>query len=198
MAIALLPAPVAAQDLSASREARNAVLQPGDIVRLRIWREPEMSGEYEVDASGTAVFPRIGPLAVGQLSPDSLQTLLVSVYSVQLRNPSIEVTVLRRVNVLGSVRNPGLYHVDPTMTVSDVMAMAGGVNSDGNANRVELIRQGRRVSVKLSQQTLISESPVRSGDQLWVPQRSWLSRNAGVVAAALTGTALVVAAVITH
>jgi polysaccharide export outer membrane protein len=194
----LLPAPsLPAQGVPAPGEGRNAVLQPGDMVRLRIWREPEMSGDYRVDESGMVVFPRIGALAVGRLSTDSLRSLLVSIYSAQLRDPSIEVTVLRRVNVLGAVRNPGLYHVDPTMTVADVMAMAGGVNGDGNPNRVELIRQGQRVSVRLSQQSLVAESPIRSGDQLWIPQRSWLARNATVVAAAVTATALIVTSVIT-
>ena len=197
VAASLLSPSLQAQGVPASGEGRKAVLQPGDMVRLRIWREPGMSGDYRVDESGTVVFPRIGALAVGQISTDSLRMLLVSIYSAQLRDPSIEVTVLRRVNVLGAVRNPGLYHVDPTMTVADVMAMAGGVSTDGNPNRVELVRQGQRVSVRLSQQSLVAESPIRSGDQLWVPERSWLARNATVVAAAVTATALVVTSVIT-
>ena len=62
-----------------------------------------MSGEYRVDELGRAVFPRIGPVAVGQLTSDSVRSLLVSIYSAQLRDPSIEVTLLRRVNVLGAV-----------------------------------------------------------------------------------------------
>jgi protein involved in polysaccharide export with SLBB domain len=198
LAVATLLAPaLRAQAAPDPAEGPNAVLRPGDMVRLKIWREPEMSGDYRVDESGMVVFPRLGPVAVGRISTDSLRTLLVSIYSAQLRNPSIEVTVLRRVNVLGAVRNPGLYHVDPTMTVADVMALAGGVNTDGNPNRVELVRQGRRVSVRLSQQSLVGESPIRSGDQLWVPERSWLARNATVVAAAVTATALIVTTVIT-
>jgi len=197
VAASLLSPSLPAQGVPDSGAGRNAVLRPGDMVRLRIWREPGMSGDYRVDESGTVVFPQIGALAVGLISTDSLRMLLVSIYSAQLRDPSIEVTVLRRVNVLGAVRNPGLYHVDPTMTVADVMALAGGVGSDGNPDRVELVRQGRRVSVRLSQQSLVAESPIRSGDQLWVPQRSWLARNATVVASVVTASAVLATTLIT-
>lgn len=176
--------------------ANLAVLQPGDEVRLKIWREPDLSGDYGVDETGAATFPKIGPIVVTELSTDSLKALLVSSYAVYLRNPSVEVTFLRRVNVLGEVKNPGLYQVDPTMKVADVLAMAGGVNSDGNPNRIELIREGRRLSVRLSQQSLLAGSPIRSGDQLRVPQRSWMSRNTAVLAAGISATAFVFAALI--
>ena len=149
-----------------------------------------------MDETGAATFPKIGPIVVTELSTDSLKALLVSSYAVYLRNPSVEVTFLRRVNVLGEVKNPGLYQVDPTMKVADVLAMAGGVNSDGNPNRIELIREGRRLSVRLSQQSLLAGSPIRSGDQLRVPQRSWMSRNTAVLAAGISATAFVFAALI--
>jgi len=78
-----------------------------------------------------------------------------------------------------------------------VLAMAGGVESDGNQKKIELYRDGQLVSSGLSQQSLLSELPLRSGDQLRVPQRSWMSRNsAAVVAATITGAALVAAALL--
>jgi polysaccharide export outer membrane protein len=174
----------------------NAVLQPGDLVRVKIWREPDLSGDYRVDEKGVAIFPKIGPLPVSQLSTDSLQSLLVSSYALYLQNPSVEVTFLRRINVLGAVKNPGLYHADPTMTLADVVALAGGVSPDGNADRIDLIRQGQRLSVRLYQQSLLADSPIRSGDQLRVQQRSWLSRNTAIVGAGITAAALVIVALI--
>src|SRR5579859_2458293 len=56
-------------------------LMPGDVIRLRIWREPDLSGEFPVDESGTAVFPKLGPTKVGSITADSLRSLLVSTYS---------------------------------------------------------------------------------------------------------------------
>lgn len=189
------PVPAAAPTISGASGV-NAVLQPGDIVRLKIWREPDLSGDYPVDEKGMSVFPKVGSLPVGLLSTDSLKLLLVSRYSTYLQNPAVDVTFLRRVNVLGEVRTPGLYHVDPTMTVADVLAMAGGVNSDGNPDNIELIRQGKTLPVALDQQSLVASSPLRSGDQLLIPRRSWLSRNTAIIGAGITAAALVFAAVL--
>jgi polysaccharide export outer membrane protein len=168
------------------------VLRPGDVVRLRIWREPDLSGDFQVDEQGTVVLPKIGALSIKEMPAASLKTMLVDKYSTYLRDPAIDVTVLRRVNVLGAVKNPGLYPVDATMTVADVFALAGGVGPDGNSDKGELIRAGTRLGVKLSRRTKIGDTPLQSGDQLYVPQRSWISRNPGVVAGTLTAVAGIV------
>ncbi len=169
-------------------------LRPGDRVRLNIWREPDLSGEYQVDERGEVVFPKLGAMRVTDLSADSLKQLLVHDYTAYLRDPSVEVTLLRRVNVLGAVRSPGLYQVDQTETIADVLAQAGGPTSDGKPDRVELRRDGAKTGTRLTRDSHLFTSGVQSGDQLWVPQRSWLSRNTGLVAAALTATAIVFAA----
>ena len=84
------------------------------------------------------------------MSTDSLHNLLVTQYSKSLRDPAIEVTVLRRVNVIGAVRSPGFYYADPTVTVKGALALAGGVTPEGNRNKLELQRAGTRTSVSLS------------------------------------------------
>jgi polysaccharide export outer membrane protein len=113
-----------------------------------------------------------------------------------LVNPSIEVTTLRRLNVLGAVRNPGLYQIDPTVTVADAIALAGGIMDNGQSDRVELVREGKRLPANVNGTTRLADTPLRSGDQLFVPQRGWLSRNVGVVAAGISAIGLVAAAAI--
>jgi hypothetical protein len=152
-------------------------LRPGDKVRLKIWREPDLSGDFDVDENGRVLLPKIGPFDVGQIPADSAKRAIVASYQTLLRNPTVDVLVLRRINVLGAVRAPGLYPVDPTMTVADVLALAGGAASDGRPDQVRLIRDGQRMTVRLTGGTRISETPIRGGDQLFVPQRGWFSRN---------------------
>ena len=132
----------AAGSLPLAAQAAPTGLQPGDAVRLKIWREPDLSGEFQVDERGEVVFPQLGAMRVSQLSADSLKSMLVWSYTAYLRDPSIEVTLLRRVNVLGPVRSPGLYQVDQTQTIADVLAQAGGATPDGKPDRVELVRGG--------------------------------------------------------
>jgi protein involved in polysaccharide export with SLBB domain len=187
-----------AQDSAATSalEAEGAALKPGDVVRLRIWREPDLSGDFLVDERGTVIVPKLGPIQVGGLSPDSLKARLVGSYSVYLRNPAIDVMLLRRITILGGVRNPGLYPVDPTMTLADAYALAGGISPEGKLNEVELVRGGQRTSYKLSGTTRIADTPLRSGDQLYVPTRSWLARNTWVVTAAIGTTTTIMFALL--
>jgi len=191
--------PLAAQSAEtasshAEGSSRSPVLSAGDRIRLKVWRENDWSGEFDVNADGIAVIPRIGPVHVDGMSADALTRFLVDSLSVYLRNPSIEVTLLRRINVLGAVQKPDLYLVDASVTVADALALAGGASSDGKTDRVELRRKGKAIEVKLDKDTRLADTPMQSGDQLYVPQRGWISRNAGLVAAGLSAaTTLVVA-----
>ena len=174
-------------------------LEPGDVIRLRIWREPDLSGEFPVDESGTAVFPKLGPTKVASITADSLRSLLVTTYAQYLRDPAIEVTFLRRVTILGAVNHPGIYPVDPTMTVHDVFALAGGSLPNGNPKHFQLRRGGQAVDVDFSQDTPIGRTTIRSGDELYVPERSWFSRNGiYVIGGVITATAIVVSTLIRY
>jgi|SoiMethySBSTD1v2_1073268.scaffolds.fasta_scaffold243615_1 polysaccharide export outer membrane protein len=165
-----------------SARAASANLGPGDFIVLKIWREPDLSDTVQVDNSGTAVFPKLGPIEVTGIQPDSLERLLVHEYGRYLRNPSIKVAVLRRITIWGAVLRPGTYPVDLTMTITDALALAGGAGPEGQTDKVELRRGSKRAFINLSGMPVrASELSLRSGDQLYVPQRSWLSRNAGLV-----------------
>jgi polysaccharide export outer membrane protein len=172
-------------------------LRPGDFVRVAVWREPDLSGEFQVDRRGVATFPKLGPVPVAAMHPDSIRPALLAEYARYLVNPSVEVVPLRRVSVLGAVAKPGLYPVDPTMTLADAVALAGGAAPDGKREVVELRRGAEVVVAKLDVLMPVSRTPLRSGDQLWVPQKSWLSRNpwifTSIVAAAATIGAVVIA-----
>lgn len=175
LALLLLVPPAQAQD--APERGGGNYLEPGDIIRLRIWREETMSGEFRVDTDGRAVLPRLGPWTVVGKEPVALRNELIEEYSKYLRSPAIEITFLRRINVGGAVQRPGVYHVDPTMMIQDVLLEAGGPTPWGRTDRVELVRDGQTIQAQMRVDLPVVESPVRSGDQLFVPERSWLSRN---------------------
>lgn len=186
----IVPASTSAQAASSRTLASDnrTSAQPGDVVRLRIWREPDMSGDYTVDDAGTVTFPRLGRIQVGSMPADSLKHLLLTEYAKYLRNPSVEVTLLRRVRVTGAVRTPGLYTADQTMRVRDVLALAGGATTDGHMDQVRLDRNGKSTRLDLRGSPQDNDMALRSGDQLYVPQRNWLARNTPVVAAILSVT----------
>ena len=178
----LLLAPVTAR---AQNAADQVVLRPGDVLRVAIWREPDLSGDFQVNEKGTIIFPMLGERPVANMPLAQLREQLMREYLVQLRNPSITIIPLRRVNILGEVRSPGLYSVDPTVSLLGALAMAGGSTPEGDLQRVSLTRAGARMSERLSATESLDRLDVRSGDQLVVQRRTWMSRNSATVVASL-------------
>ena len=194
--IALPMSAARAQGAAAPASTFDVAAQPGDKVRLKIYREAELSGDFIVPEDGIVVFPKIGAVAVNKMSTDSLHSLLIAQYAKSLRDPAIEVTVMRRVNVIGAVRSPGFYYADPTVTVRGALALAGGTAPEGDKNKLELTRAGKRTTVSLKNEGTIADTPIQSGDQVNAPDRSWFSRNTALVVSGVTGLALIVVTVI--
>jgi polysaccharide export outer membrane protein len=196
--LAFPPARVQAQpgDADAAARAAAAPLRPGDRLRVSIYREPELSREYLVPVDSMVDFPIIGRVNVARSAVNALTAELRTRYAVSLREPAIEVTPLRRVRVFGAVRAPGYYYADPTVSVAGSLLLAGGTTPEGNATRVQLLRNGERRTVSRSGGAYRGDLPVASGDEISVPERSWVSRNTALLASVFTGVALVLAAVV--
>ena len=157
--------------------AQGGPLQPGDVVRLSISREEGMSGDYPVDATGHAALPLIGMRLVTNVPADQARQDILAAYDEQLRNQTIQVVFLRRVRVLGEVRNPGLYHVDPTMTLGDAIALAGGPTPEASED-IQIFRAGTEMHADMTQPAM---QQVESGDHIVLQDRGWWSRNARYV-----------------
>lgn len=152
-------------------------LAPGDAIRTTFWREPQMNGEYRVDELGSVLLPLLGARSVQGMVPAQLKSQLAIDYGRQLRSPQdVQIVLLRRVRVLGAVKQPGLYLVDPTMNLGDVIALAGGATPNGKLKDIRITRNGRKIRSDLDERTQVGEQ-LQSGDQILVPERSWFSRQ---------------------
>jgi polysaccharide export outer membrane protein len=174
LAIIMVPGLLRAQADPVRPEAR---LVPGDVIRLNIWREPDLTGQFLVQEDGTAVLPKIGPVHVTEYTPSNLKDHLVEEYSRTLRNPSIEVVVLRRILISGEVGAEGVYPVDPTMSLVEALALAGGPSPNAKKDRVILIRDDREIEIDLDDPLEVRNVALQSGDQLLVPSATTLIRN---------------------
>src|SRR5690349_24731733 len=89
---------------------------------------------------------------------------------------------MRRITIFGAGLRPGTYPVSLTMAIPDALALAGGASADGKSDKVELRRGTKRRMIDLSRgPDTVADLSLRSGDQLVVPRRSWVSRNPGVI-----------------
>ncbi len=181
--------PAAAQQ-AAPAQAETATLLPGDVVKVDIWREPDLSGEFPVDEDGGVVLPLLGRTAVVGIPMPRLRDSLLTAYREHLRNPSIGITPLRRINVLGEVNKPGTYLVDPTTSLAGVVALAGGTNQTGDLRRIRVFRGEQVILQRVAAESSLTSIGMRSGDQIFVDRRGWFDRNSTFLGGAFLSTAL--------
>lgn len=150
--------------------------QPGDIVRVAVWREPELSGDILVQNDSTAIVPSLGRMKLGGLTADSLNGLLIARFRDRIVNTPVDVRLVRPVPVFGSVRAPGVYPADPTSTAIQMIARAGGTVGAEGLPRVQLLRyDGTRLDLSVEQS--LGAFNLRSGDAIFVQDESFFIRN---------------------
>ena len=163
-------------DLTAGPSAGDVLVRAGDQIELNVYLEPEMSGTYTVGVNGEVFLPKLGPIPVADLPISVVEQSLRDGYSQFLKNPSVNLTVLRRVGIHGEVRSPNLYLVDATVTLRDVIAKAGGLTDQGDPRKVTLLRDGEEIVLPEYTRGLIG-ADLQSGDQIVVGRRNWFERN---------------------
>ena len=198
VALASGAAALAAQEQGAivTGDATSYVLNPGDVVRIEVFGRETLSGQFQVDELGNVNYPMLGAINTRGITVAELRDILRSGLENLFASPFVTITPLFRLAVLGEVRSPGLYTVDPTLTILDVVALAGGPTPDGNLNNTHLIRHrvetatdfpeaGSLVADTL-QQTLrgqtLQEMGVRSGDRIVVPRKRFTLRDIALMA----------------
>lgn len=146
-------------------------LSPGDRVKISVFNQPDLSGEFQLDNEGRFSMPLIGTVDADNLTPAELENLLVSRYKPDfLVNPRIFIQVLnaRLYYLIGEVQGTGAFPFVPGMTYLTAIANAGGFTYRAKQDHVYVIRgdDPRQKEVKLS-----VEEKVRPGDIIRVAER---------------------------
>ena len=128
-------------------------IAPLDTLSVKVFKMPDLSGDYEVDLTGQIALPLIGSLRAVDLTTAELDDRLTAKLSEKyLQNPDISVGVKsstrRNVTVDGAVSKVGTFSVNGPMTLIQAVAQAGGPTQDANPRRVAIFRQigGQRQS----------------------------------------------------
>ncbi len=171
-AIALFAgAPLAAQGTVAARDT-NVVLHPGDMVKVTVWRNTEMSGDFMVGVNGALRHPLYQEVPIAGIPLYEVEAKLRQFLTKYEQNPQLVVEPLFQVTVGGQVRTPNLYPLPRTTTISQAIALAGGVTTDGQLNKVKLFRGGKEYQVDLTDPSgQWTNEPIQSGDQLIVAKK---------------------------
>ncbi len=182
LALALMQAPLAAQ-------ARGSYgLKPGDRITVEFYASsgvevPEIAGERTIARDGSVYMPLIGKLEVEGLDATAIREAMERRYEPFYSDAVIDVVAELRMSVTGAVRSPGNFFVDPTSTLVDVLALAGGaaselsvsnINIPSDPSQVRLVRNGVTRILDMRADFIdpeIASMPVESGDWMYVPPR---------------------------
>ncbi len=167
-------------------------LHPGDLLRIQVWPDDKLGGEFTVEETGIVYLPLLGAVRTGGLPITRLRAQLRSSYAEVMKNPVVTVTPVFHVGVLGEVRSPGVQPVTPTQTLLDVIGMAGGFTNNADENKIRIIRAGQVIHIDASRVLSGGEGAgqaaqelanlhLRSGDQILVPTSGGHVTFTGVV-----------------
>lgn len=173
-----LPPPPVVRDTT----TRNVgVLRPGDALKVVVYRDKELSNEYLIDSRGQLQIPGLGVIQAAGLDPSQVKdSLRAALLARGFTSPEIAVQPLIRVSVLGEVRSPALYPVDPGTSLIQLVTIAGGPTTGANLRRTRVVREGRVFEVDL-QSALAGSAAGRvvlySNDVVVIPKRTGFTRE---------------------
>ena len=146
-------------------------LDSGDRLRVIVFGQTDLSGEYSVDGAGQISIPLMSPVPARGLTTDELEASLVaSLSQTLLRDPSVSVEVLafRPFFILGEVTNAGQYPFVAGMSVKTAVAIAGGYTYRAN-ERTAIIT--RNLGDRIVEIGVESSEAVQPGDTVLIKER---------------------------
>ena len=168
---ALLLAPVASAAAQAARS--DPVLRPGDMLRLSVWRHPELSGDFLVAPDSTVVHPLYQRVQVAGVPLPVVKERLRALLVTYEQGVEFAIEPLFAVTVAGEVRQPNLYRLPQGTTFAQAIAQAGGPTEVGRLDRVHVIRRDSAMVIDLARNySRYERLPIASGDQVLVARRS--------------------------
>ncbi len=144
-----------------TRAKRTAYWVPGiivakDVLDIRVWNHPELTGEYNISPSGYLGFPLVGELKVTGKSVDEVKNILTERLAYDyIKDPFLTIYHRRgqrvRINILGKINRPGIFTFKEPPTLLEAIAAAGGTAASGKqeVSVVQLVRNSVKEDIDL-------------------------------------------------
>jgi protein involved in polysaccharide export with SLBB domain len=159
-------------DSAAAYSMDNYVLGPNDKVKISVYGEAGLTGEYVISSDGKISLPLVGNVNAAGMTVKQFQDQLVTSYrdGGYLRDPKItaEVESARPFFILGEVKAPGQYPCLNGLTVMNAVATAGGFTYRADSDDVYIRHAG---AVQEEKEKLTNTTPVFPGDTIRIEER---------------------------
>jgi polysaccharide export outer membrane protein len=148
-----------------------------DVILVRVWREPELSGQFPVRPDGRISLPLVNEVVAEGLTPEQLSDTIAKGLSRYMTQPEVSVAV-QQVNskkyfIIGEVQKPGSYPLTVPTTVLEALVNAGGFRDFANTKKIIIMRKGQRLKFNYKEviggKKMEQNIGLESGDQIIVP-----------------------------
>ncbi|HHH42920.1 MAG TPA: polysaccharide export protein [Gammaproteobacteria bacterium] len=129
-----------AEWIASELPAELSQLGPGDVIRVFVWKNPELSQDISVSPDGYISYPLIGEIQAAGVTVGSLRKAIEREFRKHLKDPQVTVSLreVRSYNIFvtGEVMSPGLFQPTGAVTVVQAIAMAGGFTAFASRNNI--------------------------------------------------------------
>ncbi len=152
-------------------------LGPEDVVFVRVWREPDLTGMLVIRPDGKVTMPLIREVQAAGLTPEQLATNITKQLSEYINNPQVLVQVQavrsKRYLITGEINRPGAYPLAVPTTVFEAIGLAGGFREFANKKRITIVRGDQRLKFNFNEvvkgKNTAQNVQLESGDKIIVP-----------------------------
>jgi len=150
---------------------------PEDVLGVRVWKEPELSGGVQVRSDGKITLPLIGEVHAAGKTPEQLRKNIAELLSEYVQNPDVMVSVQsvqsKRFYITGEVGRPGAYQLVVPTSVLQALTNAGGFREFANTKKITIMRNGQLIKFNYKEvikgKNLQQNILLQNGDYVIVP-----------------------------
>jgi polysaccharide export outer membrane protein len=169
--------PAASSALPVTVDPKTFSLGPEDVIFVRVWREPDLTGQMVVRPDGKITMPLIRDVDASGISPEQLAVRITAALAQFINNPQVLVQVLavrsKRYLISGEINRPGAYPLAVPTTVFEALSMAGGFREFANKKKVTIVRGSQRLRFNYNEvvkgKNLGQNVTLENGDKIIVP-----------------------------
>jgi len=168
---------------TASAEEANYILGSGDVLKITVYNNPDLSLETRVTEAGLISFPLLGEIKIGGITPFAAEKKIAGLLESGgfVKQPQINILVTqfqsKLVTALGNVYKPGRYPLDRATTLADLLAIVGGITPSGSdIVTVTTMRDNKRYRYDVDVDQLLrtgdnaANIELMAGDSIYVPR----------------------------